>query len=115
MDILSCTCSVTLSVLLQLCDPGMVYGPEAESHANQARPQRDKVRITITIQTIFAISLPVGKNHGMLVIDTAVDQSKDVTKKDGRKGHAAPILTEAVHAEGLSNKGWVDAEEEAIG
>ena len=100
---------------LQLCDPGIVYAPEAEPHANQARPQRDKGRNTITIQTIFAISLPVGKDNRMLVIDTTVNQSKDVTEKDGRKGHAAPILTEAVHAEGLSNEGWVDAEEEAIG
>ena len=104
MDILSCTCPVPLFMLLQLRDPGMVYGPEAESHANQARHQRDNVRITITIQTIFAISLPIGKDNRMLVIDSTVDQSKDVTEKDGREGHAAPILTEAVHAEGLSNE-----------
>ena len=60
MRVSSLTYSGRIFMLPQLCDPIMVYTPKANSYANQACPKRDEVRIAITVQTIFAISLPVG-------------------------------------------------------
>ena len=51
----------------------------------------------------------------MPVVDMAIDQIENVTERDRRKRHGAPILTQAVDAEGLSNECWVDTEEEAVG
>lgn len=51
----------------------------------------------------------------MPVVNMAIDQIEDVTENDRRKRHGAPILTQAIHAEGLSNECWVAAEEEAVG
>lgn len=102
-------------MLPQLRDPIMVYTPKANSYANQACPQRDEVRVAITVQTIFAISLPVGQDDRMPVIDMAINQIEDVTEENRSKCHAAPILTQAIHTEGFSNECWVDAEEKAVG
>ena len=51
----------------------------------------------------------------MPVVYLAIDQIENVTEDNRRKRHAAPVLTEAIHAEGLGNESWVNAEEEAIG
>ena len=59
-NVSSLTCSVPIFTLSLLCDPIMVYAPQAYSYASQACPQRDEVSVAVTVQTIFAISLPVG-------------------------------------------------------
>ena len=109
------TFSVPVLTLLRLCSPIVVYSPKAYSDTNQACPQRDKISITITIQAFVANSLPIGQDDRMPIVDMAIGQIEYVTEKDRRKSHGAPILTQAIHTEGLSNERWVDAKEEAVG
>ena len=57
---LSClTCPVPFSTLPGLSHPIMVYAPKTDHYTKQACPKRDEVRVTITEQTIFALSLPI--------------------------------------------------------
>ena len=107
--------SIPLFPLLRLLNPIMMYTPQTHSHPGQTGRHSDKIRVPITIDTIFTISSPVWQYNRMLVIDVSVDEIEDVAENNRRQRHAAPILAEAADTEGFGDEGGVHAEEEAIG
>ena len=50
----------------------------------------------------------------MAVEDEAVEDVEDVAGDDGRERHEAPVLAEAVDAEGLGDDGREDSKEKAV-
>lgn len=50
----------------------------------------------------------------MAVKDDTVEEVEDVSGQDGRQGHEAPVLRQAVDAKGLGDDGGEDAKEEAV-
>lgn len=88
--------------------------PQNDQHARHAGEKRHHVRRPIAGQAVRALAVSVGPDDRVAIINGAVEEIEDVAAHHRRQGHGAPVLAQAGHAERVSHKAGVDAEEEAV-
>lgn len=93
----------------------MLDAPKTNDHTKRARANRDQVCIAVALQPFVALSLSARENYAMCIVDYAVKEVENISRDHRSKGHASPILTEAMHAKSLSDQGGIYAKEKAVG
>ncbi len=88
--------------------------PEGAGDAQQGGAKGDPVGRGVAGAALEALHVALGVADRVGVVDAAVQQVEDVARQDGRQGHGAPVLAQAVHAEAVGHQARVDAEEHAI-
>jgi len=109
--------NLVMEEVLHLLHPARMLVPNNKQRDDQpkpTRPQCDEIRRPVAGDAVRARALAAGPHDAVAVEDGAVEEVEDVARYDRRQRHEAPVLAEAVDAEGLGDDGGEHAEEEAV-
>lgn len=96
-------------------NPSLVEdAPQTDDHTGHTGQERRVVRRLVASQTIWAVTVSVGLDNRVAVVDAAVEQIEDVATEHRRKRHDPPVLGETTDAKGVGDQRREDAEKEAI-
>ena len=97
-----------------LLPPVPPHGPAAQDEGAHRGEQRDDIGALVALTAQHAVAVTVVFDDAVAVVNTAVQDVEDIAGDDGRQGHGAPVLGEAVYAKGVGDDGGVDAEQHTI-
>lgn len=92
----------------------MHNAPQANNDASDAREKRDVVCSLVAAESVLALAVPVRANHGVFVVEFAVEQVIDIAADDRRKGHYTPVLRKTADSKCMGDQRREDAEEKAV-
>lgn len=88
--------------------------PEADADTSEAGEEGQVVGGAVASQSVGALTVAIFADHGVAVVDSAVEEVEDVSAENRGQGHHTPVLGKTADAESLCNQRWEDAEQEAV-
>lgn len=84
--------------------------PQADSNASETRKESQIIGGPVASQSVVTLAVTVGADNRVVVVDSAINEVKDISTEDWGQGHDTPVLGKTANAEGVSGQRGEDAE-----